>query len=87
MDALYRETTPEMLARVTAGMDERLSLALATAAPLVHEVDELGRKRLPRGSQEGRRRPSDLRLLTVEPSAGIEPATPSLPWDRSGALC
>jgi integrase len=49
MGALYRETTPEMLARVTAAIDERLSLALAAAAPLLREMDELRRKRLPRG--------------------------------------
>ncbi len=44
----YRETTPEMLARATAAIDDRLAIALKVAARLLPEVDErrrLGRKR------------------------------------------
>jgi hypothetical protein len=37
MGRIYRETTPEMLARVTAALDERLGRALAVAAYLLRE--------------------------------------------------
>jgi hypothetical protein len=37
MGALYRETTPEMLARVTAALDERLTKAEQAALPLMRE--------------------------------------------------
>jgi integrase len=37
MGRIYRETTPEMLARVTAALDERMGRALAVAAYLLRE--------------------------------------------------
>jgi integrase len=37
MGRVYRETTPAMLARVTAALDERISCALAVAAYLLRE--------------------------------------------------
>jgi len=37
MGRIYRETTPEMLARVTAALDERIGRALAVAAYLLRE--------------------------------------------------
>jgi hypothetical protein len=40
MGALYRETTPEMLARATSAIDDRLAIALKVAARLLPEVDE-----------------------------------------------
>ena len=45
MGALYRETTPEMLARVTAAIDERLTTALKVVARLLPEVEERRRSR------------------------------------------
>jgi len=37
MGRVYRETTPAMVARVTAALDERLGRALAVAAYLLRE--------------------------------------------------
>ena len=37
MGRVFRETTPAMLARVTAALDERISRALAVAAYLLRE--------------------------------------------------
>ena len=37
MGRVYRETTPAMLARVTAALDDRISRALAVAASLLRE--------------------------------------------------
>ena len=37
MGRVYRETTPAMLARVTAALDERIGRALAVAAYLLRE--------------------------------------------------
>ena len=37
MGRVYRETTPAMMARVTAALDERIGHALAVAASLLHE--------------------------------------------------
>jgi hypothetical protein len=37
MGRVYRETTPAMLARVTAALDDRMSRALAVAAYLLRE--------------------------------------------------
>jgi hypothetical protein len=37
MGRVYRETTPVMVARVTAALDERLGRALAVAAYLLRE--------------------------------------------------
>jgi hypothetical protein len=37
MGRVYRETTPVMVARVTAGLDERMGRALAVAAYLLRE--------------------------------------------------
>jgi hypothetical protein len=37
MGRVYRETTPAMVARVTAALDERLGRALAVAAHLLRE--------------------------------------------------
>jgi hypothetical protein len=37
MGRVYRETTPAMVARVTAELDERLGCALAVAAYLLRE--------------------------------------------------
>src|SRR6266540_3676642 len=45
MGALYRETTPEMLARATIAVDDRLAIALKVAARLLPEVDERRRAR------------------------------------------
>jgi integrase len=55
MGALYRETTPEMLARVTAALDERLAKAEQAAVPLMPEMEEKRRARLRR--QRRSRRP------------------------------
>ena len=41
MGRVYRETTPMMVARVTAALDERLGRALAVAAYLLREGQEL----------------------------------------------
>jgi hypothetical protein len=57
MGALYRETTPSMLARVRAAIDERLAVADGVAAHLLPEMDErriarfrgLRRSRKPQG--------------------------------------
>jgi hypothetical protein len=49
MGALYRETTAEMLARVTAAVDDRLVIALKVAARLLAEVEERRRSRRARG--------------------------------------
>ena len=48
MGALYRETTPAMLARVGAAIDERLCLALAVADGLLMEMDKRHAARLSR---------------------------------------
>jgi hypothetical protein len=45
MGALYRETTAEMLARVTAAIDDRLAIALKVAARLSAGVGERRRLR------------------------------------------
>jgi hypothetical protein len=45
MGALYRETTPEMLARATTAVDDRLAIALKVAARLLPEVEERRRLR------------------------------------------
>jgi integrase len=45
MGALYRETTPEMLARATAAIDDRLAVVLKIAARLLPEVEERRRAR------------------------------------------
>jgi hypothetical protein len=37
MDRVYRETTPAMVARVTAALDDRIGRALAVAAYLLRE--------------------------------------------------
>jgi hypothetical protein len=37
MGRVYRETTPAMVARVTAALDDRIGRALAVAAYLLHE--------------------------------------------------
>jgi hypothetical protein len=37
MGRVYRETTPAMVARVTAALDERIGRALAVAAYLLRE--------------------------------------------------
>jgi hypothetical protein len=37
MGRIYRETTPAMMARVTAALDERIGRALAVAAHLLRE--------------------------------------------------
>jgi hypothetical protein len=44
-DAPYRNTTAEMLARVTTAIDDRLAVALKVAACLLPEVDERRRAR------------------------------------------
>jgi integrase len=40
MGRIYRETTPEMLARVTAALDDRIGRAIAVAAYLLRERRE-----------------------------------------------
>jgi hypothetical protein len=45
MGALYRETAPEMLARATTAIDDRLAIALKVAARLLPEVEERRRSR------------------------------------------
>jgi hypothetical protein len=50
MGRVYRETTPAMVARVTAALDERLGRALAVAAYLLRE----GRDSRPADGEEGR---------------------------------
>ena len=55
MGALYRETTPAMLARVTAAIDERLAVAEVVAARVMPEMD---RKRVNRLQRRRRPRPS-----------------------------
>jgi hypothetical protein len=42
MGRVYRETTPAMVARVTAALDERLGRALAVAAYLLREAEDSG---------------------------------------------
>jgi hypothetical protein len=41
MGRVYRETTPAMVARVTAALDERMGRALAVAAYLLREGQDL----------------------------------------------
>jgi integrase len=41
MGRIYRETTPAMVARVTAALDERIDHALAVAAYLLREGQDL----------------------------------------------
>jgi hypothetical protein len=50
MGRVYRETTPAMVARVTAALDERLGRVLAVAAYLLRE----GRGSRPVDGGEGR---------------------------------
>jgi integrase len=45
MGRVYRETTPAMLARVTAAIDDRLAIALKVAARLLPEANERRRAR------------------------------------------
>jgi integrase len=42
MGRIYRETTPAMVARVTAALDDRLARALAVAAYLLRERPDSG---------------------------------------------
>jgi hypothetical protein len=42
MGRMYRETTPTMVARVTAALDDRLGHALAVAAYLLRERRDSG---------------------------------------------
>ena len=42
MGRVYRETTPAMVARVTAALDERIGRALAVAAYLLREGRDSG---------------------------------------------
>jgi hypothetical protein len=42
MGRVYRETTPAMLARVTAALDDRIKLARRIAADLLLEAAERG---------------------------------------------
>jgi hypothetical protein len=51
MGALYRETTPEMLACVTAAIDDRLTVALKAAARLLPEAE--ARRRARRARKDG----------------------------------
>jgi integrase len=58
MGALYRETTPQMLARVTAAIDERLTVAEKVAAHRLPTMDKKRRARLRRCRRTGR--PQDV---------------------------
>jgi integrase len=49
MGRVYRETTPAMLARVTAALDDRIGRATAVAAYLLREAEESGGTRLGEG--------------------------------------
>jgi hypothetical protein len=49
MGRVYRETTPAMVARVTAALDDRVGHALAVAAYLLREAEESGVTRLGEG--------------------------------------
>lgn len=54
MGALYRETTPEMLARATAAIDDRLVVALKVATGLLPEVDQPRKLRRSAGARRAR---------------------------------
>jgi integrase len=49
MGRVYRETTPAMVTRVTAALDDRIGHALAVAAYLLREAEESGGTRLGEG--------------------------------------
>jgi hypothetical protein len=60
--APYRETTAEMLLRVTAAIDDRLAVEAEVAARLLPEVDDRRRARRKRRPGKTNRRPVDLRF-------------------------
>src|SRR6266540_94576 len=81
MGALYRETTPEMLTRATAAIEDRLAIALKVAARLLPEVEERRRAAGTKGRFVAGSIP-ELRQMPSRPNARVPVVAPCPvdPW-------